>query len=255
MDDAANDTVLVTTGGGIARVTLNRPDARNALNLPMCHALLDTFRKLENDEDVRVVIVSGSGPVFCAGADLKERKGKSAAWVRDRRLAGFAAYDAIARCKRPTIMLAQGGVIGSGGEIALSCDIVVASTAAFFRFPEPQWGTVGATQRLQRAIGKRRAKDLLFTGRDMPADEAHTLGLVARLAEPERLEETGNKIARKIAAASPLAMELTKQAVENGEETDLSTGMRIELAAIDRLLAGDEWKKGIDAFTSKHGDK
>lgn len=245
--------VLLSVSDGIAHVTLNRPQARNALNLAMCQALRETFEALDGDDDVRVVLLDSKGTVFCAGADLKERKDKDEAWVLKRRLAGFAAYDAIGHCRRPVVALAQGPVVGSGGEISMSCDFIVASTAASFKFPEPQWGTVGATQRLQRVIGKRRAKELLFTGRVMPAEEAHTLGLVARLVAPDELVATGAEIAAAIAGASPLAMMLTKQAVDLGEEVDLDKGIRIELAAIERILADGSWRAGIDAFSKKHG--
>jgi len=250
---ATETPVLLAIDNGIARVTLNRPDKRNALNLAMCHALSSTFARLDADDDVRVVVLDAAGEVFCAGADLKERQGKDEAWVLQRRLAGFAAYDAIGRCRRPVFALTQGPVVGSGGEIAMSCDFIVASTRTTFKFPEPQWGTVGATQRLQRVIGKRRAKELLFTGRVMPAEEAYGLGLVARLVQPEELAATGKATAEAIAAASPLAMMLTKQAVDLGEETDLGTGIRIELAAIERCLADGGWRDGIAAFAKKHG--
>ena len=113
-------------------------------------------------------------------------------------------------------------------------------------FPEPLWGTVGATQRLQRVVGKRRAKELLFTGRTMPAEEALGLGLVARLVADAAAE--AEAVAATIAAAPPLAMALTKQAVELGEEVPLATGVRIELAQIERLLADGSWRKGIDQF-------
>lgn len=239
--------------GPVARVILSRPRARNALNLAMCHALREHFIALDADPGVHVVLLSAEGPVFCAGADLKERDGKDAAWVLQRRMAGFAAYDAIGACRKPVIALAQGPVVGSGGEIAMSCDFIIASTEASFRFPEPLWGTVGATQRLQRVIGKRRAKELLFTGRIMPADEALGLGLVARLVAPDDLAQEGESVARTIADAPALAMELTKQAVELGSQTDLASGIRIELAAIDRLLASDGWKDGIASFRKTHG--
>ncbi len=129
----------------------------------------------------------------------------------------------------------------------MACDFILASRKASFRFPEPQWGTVGATQRLQRVIGKRRAKELLFTGRAMPVDEAYGLGLIARIAED--VAAVANDIAAQIAKAPALAMALTKQAVDLGEEVALSTGIRIELAQIERILADGEWRKGIENFS------
>lgn len=247
--------ILVRRDGAIARVTLNRANARNALNLPMCLALRTAFQDLDGDETIRIVLLDAEGPVFCAGADLKERQGKDEAWVRQRRLASFAAYEAIERCSKPVVAVVQGPVVGSGGEISMSCDFIIASTAASFRFPEPQWGTVGATQRLQRVIGKRRAKELLFTGRAMPAAEALGLGLLARVVEPEALAEVAQDITQAIAAAPPLAMMLTKQAVDIGEETALSNGIRIEMAAIERCLADGGWRNGIATFAEAVGSK
>ncbi len=238
--------VLLRCDGAVARVTLNRLDARNALDLPMCHALREAFAALDADAEVRAVLLDANGPVFCAGADLRERRGKDEAWVRARRLASFAAYDAIERCSKPVVAVLDGPAIGSGGEIAMCCDFILASHAASFRFPEPQWGTVGATQRLQRVIGKRRAKELLFTGRLIPVEEAHALGLVARIVDDAALAAT--EAAAAIAKAPALAMALTKQAVDLGEEVALATGIRIEMAAIERVLADGGWRQGVESF-------
>ena len=212
----------------------------------MCLALRAAFEALDAQTDIRVVLLDAAGPVFCAGADLKERQGRDEAWVRSRRLAAFAAYEAIERCSRPVVAVVQGPAVGSGGEIAMAADFIVAARHASFRFPEPQWGTVGATQRLQRVVGKRRAKELLFTGRLMPVDEAYGLGLVARVADDAGA--AANEIAAGIAKAPALAMALTKQAVDLGEEVALATGIRIELAQIERLLADGGWRQGIETF-------
>ena len=239
--------------GPVARVTLNRPQSRNALNLPMCEALRDVFAAAAGMAEARVVLLDAAGPVFCAGADLKERDGKDAAWIKARRQAAFAAYAAIEKCAKPVIALVDGAVVGSGGEIAMSCDFIIASTAATFRFPEPGWGTVGATQRLQRVIGKRRAKELLFTGRAMPAEEAYGLGLVARLVGEGEVEAAGRAVAEQIAKAPPLAMMLTKQAVDMGEEVSLAEGLAIEMQKIEACLAGAEWREGLAAFARDVG--
>ncbi|TCO54384.1 enoyl-CoA hydratase/isomerase family protein [Actinocrispum wychmicini] len=240
--------VLVEITDGVASVVLNRPRARNGVNLAMCLALREAFEQLDSDDSVRVVLVRARGPVFCAGADLKERVGRDASWVRRRRQASFAAYEAIERCAKPVVALVQGPVVGSGGEIAMSCDFVIAVRTATFRFPEPHWGTVGATQRLQRVIGRQRAKELLFTNREMPADEAYRVGLVARLVEPDQLDDVGADVAAAIAKAPPLAIALTKQAVDLGSETDLDRGIRIEMAAIERNLADGGWRDGVAQF-------
>lgn len=247
MDD--ENPVRFIVEGPIARVILNRPASRNALNLPMCLALREAFEQIDADRSIRVVLISAEGVAFCAGADLSERKGRDQAWVRARRLSAFAAYDAIERCSRPVVAMVQGAVVGSGGEIAMACDFIIAASDTSFRFPEPLWGTVGATQRLQRVIGKRRAKEMLFTGRKMPVEEAYTLGLVARVVPSDQLLHVCNEIVGSIAAAPSLAIELTKQAIDLGEEVELAKGIRIELAAIERCLADDGWRRGIEQFS------
>lgn len=247
------DTLRLSREDDVVRLVLARAEARNALNERMCEELRKVFDNLDADPDVRCILVLAEGPVFCAGADLKERKGKDEAWIRQRRQKAFAAYDAIARCSKPVVAVIDGPVVGSGGEIAMSADFILASTRASFRFPEPQWGTVGATQRLQRVVGKRRAKELLFTGRIMPAEEALRLGLIARLVEPEALDELVTETAAQIAAAPALAIALTKRSVDLGEEMTLANGIRAEMAAIEHILATGDWKAGLDRFDASIG--
>jgi enoyl-CoA hydratase/carnithine racemase len=242
------DSVLLQRGDGVATVVLNRPLARNALDLAMCHQLRSVFEQLDADESVRAVLLCAAGPAFCAGADLKERKGRDENWVRSRRLASFAAYAAVERCAKPVVALVHGAVVGSGGEIAMSADFIVAADDVTFRFPEPHWGTVGATQRLQRVIGKRRAKELLFTSRVMPVEEASAAGLVSRVVPAAELVSEGERIVAAIACAPALAMALTKQAIDLGSETNLENGIRIEMAAIERCLADGGWRRGVESF-------
>ncbi|MGV9298155.1 enoyl-CoA hydratase/isomerase family protein [Amycolatopsis sp. NPDC003676] len=243
-----NERVTLDVAEGIARVELARPSARNAVDLAMCHALKEAFDAVDIS-DARVVLLSGAGPVFCAGADLKERTGKDAAWVRRRRVASFAAYAAIEACRCPVVALVHGTVVGSGGEITLAADFALAASGTVFRFPEPHWGTVGATQRLQRAIGKRRAKELLFTNTPLSAVDAASLGLVNRVV-PD-LAAAGAEVATAIAAAPPGAIALTKRAVDLGSETDLDRGIRIEMSAIEQNLADDSWRDGVARFTGE----
>ncbi len=237
MTEAIDTRVRTQVQDGIAQTELARPQARNAIDLAMCLQLRTTFEDLDSDPAVDAVLLSALGPVFCAGADLKERAGHDQAWIRRRRQASFAAYEAIERCSKPVVALVQGPVVGGGGEIAMSCDFIVASTDSTFRFPEPHWGTVGATQRLQRVVGKRRAKELLFTNRVLSAAEAHQIGLVSRVVEPDELRLAGEEIARTICRASALAIRLTKQAVDLGEEVELDLGIRIEMLSIEYNLA------------------
>lgn len=250
-----SDLVRVTQRDGVSEVVINRPEARNALNIELCHALLDTFSKFEMGENIRGVLLRSEGPVFCAGADLKERNGRDVAWVLARRRAAFDAYMAIEACPVPVICAVQGAVVGSGGEIAMASDFIIASDQTTFTFPEPQWGTIGATQRLQRVIGVSRAKELLFTGRKMPVDEAYALGLVARVVPADGLIDVARAVAEKVASAPHLAMQLTKQCVDAGSKTDLASGIEIEMDAIKRLLSESDWQAGLDRFGSEIGSR
>ena len=177
-----NSPVMVSVDGGVATIALNRPEVRNAVNLAMCEALLAASTEISLGREIRVVFVRGNGPVFCGGADLKERTVMTGEWIRARRLKAFAAYEALESLPMPCIALVHGAAIGSGVEIAAACDFIVATPEVTFRTPEAQRGTIGATQRLPRILGKRLAKDLMFTGREMGAGEAKAAGFVSRIA-------------------------------------------------------------------------
>jgi enoyl-CoA hydratase len=224
--------------GGVAMIALDRPEVRNALNLEMCEALLEATKKVA-EQDARAVFVRGNGPQFCGGADLNERKGKSEPWIRERRLRAFAAYGALESLPMPCIALVHGAVIGSGVEIAAACDFIVATPGATFRTPEAQRGTVGATQRLPRILGKRLAKDLMFTGRALTAEEARTAGLVSRVVEDLHKEAT--LIGEAILKAPALALKLAKRTIDRGIELDPQGALQAEIEAIEEQLAGGQW--------------
>jgi enoyl-CoA hydratase len=225
------------SAGGVATLTLKRPEARNALNLEMCEALLGAVTQMPSE--VSVVFIRGDGPVFCAGADLNERKGKDVDWIRARRAAAFAAYEAIEALPMPCIALVHGAVIGSGVEIAAACDFIVAAPDASFRTPEAQRGSVGATQRLPRVLGKRLAKDLMFTGRALSAEEARAAGFVSRIAVD--LEAARDEISQAILAASPQAVRLAKRSIDRGIELDPKGAREAEVEAIEEQLASGQW--------------
>ena len=231
-------TVEYSAVDGVATIALNRPAVRNALNLEMCEALLAATKRAI-DEDVRIVFVRGNGPVFCGGADLKERQGKTEQWIRQRRLKAFAAYEAIEAMPMPCVALVQGAAIGSGVEIAAACDFIVATADVTFRTPEAQRGTVGATQRLPRILGKRLAKDMMFTGRALTAEEARAAGLVARIVAD--LDMAKREIAEAVLKAPPLAMRLGKRAIDRGIELDPKGARQAEIEAIEEQLASGQW--------------
>lgn len=234
-------TLGFSSQAGVATITLERPEARNALDLAMCEDLLAAAGAAAADEALRVLFIRAAGPAFCAGADLKERSDKTREWVRARRLKAFAAYDALEALAIPVIAVVHGPAMGAGVEICTISDFVVATPEALFGTPEAQRGTIGATQRLPRIIGKQLAKDMMFTGRRLSAAEAQSAGLVARIVPGERLEEELARIAASISAAPALAIRQAKRCITRGVELDPAGALRLELEAIDEQLALGTW--------------
>ena len=226
---------------GVATITLNRPGSRNALNLAMCDRLIECAQECSSNPAIRLVLVRANGPAFCAGADLKEREGMSEAQVRERRMRGFAAYAALESLPMPVIAVVEGPAVGSGCEIAGACDFIVATPAASFRTPEALRGTVGATQRLPRILGKRLAKDLMFTGRTLRAEEARDAGLVSRLVLPSELESEIRKIAKTILEAPQQSLRLAKRCIDRGVELDAKGALDTEIVALEEQLASGSW--------------
>jgi len=232
-------TLQYSVESGVATILLDRPEARNALNGAMCDELCEAANRAAADASVQLVLVRGNGPVFCAGADVKERHGMSKEQVRARRLKGFAAYGALEALPMPAIAVVQGAALGSGVEIAAACDFIVATPDAVFGTPEAQRGTVGATQRLPRVLGKRLAKDLMFTGRRLTAEQARSAGFVSRISQD--VEKEIVEISKLILAAPPAAMRLAKRCIDRGVELDPQGALALELEAIDEQLASGQW--------------
>ena len=234
-------SVLYSAMDGVATLTLNRPESRNALNLDMCDRLISISQELQSNKDIRLVLVRATGPVFCAGADLKERQGMGEAQVRERRMQGFAAYAALEALPMPCIAVVEGPAVGSGCEIAGACDFIVATPQASFRTPEALRGTVGATQRLPRILGKRLAKDMMFTGRILSAQEASDGGLVSRLVLSSDLESEIQKITKIILETPSQSLRLAKRCIDRGVELDPKGALDTEIAAIEEQLASGSW--------------
>jgi enoyl-CoA hydratase len=245
------ETVTLNVTDGIATLRLNRPDQRNALNLQMCDDLKAAAETVAASSSARVLLVAANGPAFCGGADLKERENKDADWVRERRRHSYEAYAALSALEIPMVAVIEGPCAGSGCEIAAICDFIWASDKASFRYPEAQWGTVGATQRLPRLIGKAMAKELMFTGRAVLADEARAIGLINRLMPSDKLWENVNALAVQLAKAPPLAMKLAKRCIDQGMETTLERGIALEKEAVEQSLANKEWSAGVQAFANR----
>jgi enoyl-CoA hydratase len=234
-------TLHLKREGPVATVMLDRPDARNALNLAMCLDLLSVSEALKNDAQTRLLYIRGAGPAFCAGADLKERADKTREWVRERRMKAFAAYDALEALPFPVVAVVHGAAMGAGVEICTISDFVVATPEAFFGTPEAQRGTIGATQRLSKIIGRGLAKDMMYTGRRLTAEEARIAGLVSRIVGKDSLETELQAIAQSIAAVPVLAMRQAKRCISGGFETDRKGALALEVAAIDEQLAAGTW--------------
>lgn len=235
------------TPEGVVTLTLNRVEARNALNVALAEALARGCQRA-TAEQAKLVLIRANGPVFCAGADLRERQGMNDDQVRARRLKGFAAYAAIERLPMPAIAVVAGPAVGSGCEISAACDFIIATPAASFRTPEALWGTVGATQRLPRVLGKRLVKDMMFTGRALSAEEALAHGLVSRLVAPEALEETLSRIVATIVKAPVTGLRMAKRSIDEGLELDPRGALATELMAIEESLAAAEWKQAMAGF-------
>ena len=246
-------TLRIDVDAAVATLWLARPESRNALNVAMCQELVEACDVLELADTVRVIVVRGAGVAFCAGADLKERQGMSPAEIIARRVNGFTAYAAIEALSKPVIAAIQGPAYGSGCEIAAACDFVLADTSAAFKYPEVGWGTVGATQRLPRVVGRRMAKELLFTGRVVDAQEALQLGMVNHVFASDAFDAQVKAMAQQIAAANPLTVALTKHSIDAGLDTTREGAMAVELLAIQENLRRSDWKKAIAGF-GKKGD-
>ena len=232
---------------GVVTLWLNRPGARNALSLAMAEQLAAACRRA-TEEQARLVLVRAKGSVFCAGADLKERQGMSDDQVRARRVKGFAAYAALEALPMPAVAVVEGAAIGSGCEIAAACDFIIATPAARFSTPEALWGTVGATQRLPRILGKRLAKDMMLTGRVLSAEDALAHGLVARLLAPEALEAALAEVSATVVKALPAGLRIAKRCIDQGVELDPRGALATELLAIEEILDAAEWRAAMAGF-------
>jgi enoyl-CoA hydratase len=243
-------TLRYALDGGVATLTLDRPDARNALNRARCDDIVAAAVAARADAAMRLVLIRGAGPVFCAGADLKERGGMNADQVRARRLAAYTAYNAIESLPMPVIAVVHGAAIGSGCEIATACDFVIATPQAFFATPESMRGTVGATQRLPRIIGKPLAKDMMFTGRRLSAEEALAAGFVTRIVDAADIETVIADLAKNIIAAPPAALRQAKRCIDQGVELDPRGALALELEAMEENIAADTWRAGMSSVAN-----
>ncbi len=248
----AYQNITAATEDGVAVVTLNRPDVLNALNQTTMNELVDACEGFDRDEAVRCIVITGAGRAFAAGADIKEMAGASAPQM----LAGyrFQQWERIRKITTPIIAAVNGLALGGGCELAMLCDIIVASETAQFGQPEINLGIMpgaGGTQRLTRAIGKYRAMEMVLTGRPIPARQAEAWGLVTKVVPPEVVLDEAKGMAREIAGKAPVAVRLAKESVLKAFDTHLEGGLDFERKCFYLLFATEDRAEGISAFLEK----
>jgi enoyl-CoA hydratase len=256
MERAFETLQIASLDDGILQVLLDRPAAANAMNTQMGHDLLAMLTRLAAEPgETRCVVLSGSGArAFCAGGDLKERNGMTDAQWQAQHLVFERMIRALIDCPLPVIAAVNGAAYGGGLEIALGCDFIYASSAARFALTEVTLGIMpgcGGTQNLPRAVGERRAKELILSGAAFSAEEALGFGLVNRVCEPDKLLAAAIEAARRIARNGPLAVRQAKHAIHHGLELSLANGMLLEIEAYNRLVPTDDRREGILAFNEK----
>jgi len=236
----------------IALIELNRPKELNALNLQLMHELRDALQQLDKNENVRVIILTGNEQAFAAGADIKQMADKSA--VDMLMIDQFSTWDQIRKTKKPIIAAVSGFALGGGCELAMTCDMIIASESAKFGQPEIKIGVMpgaGGTQRLTKAIGKAKAMELILTGRFLTADEALFYGLVNRVVPVEMYLHEAITLAKEIAQQSPIAAQLAKESVNRSFETHLDEGLHFERKNFYLTFSSEDQKEGMKAFIEK----
>ena len=248
-----SDEVLVERPlPGIAVVRINRPDARNALNLQVRAMLAEHFTELGSDPDVRCIVLTGSERIFAAGADIRDLAERSAVEMMLRNT--HRLWNAIAACPKPVVAAVNGLALGGGCELAMHADIIVAGEGASFGQPEVRVGVMpgaGGTQRLTRAVGKFRAMKMVLTGQPVSAREALDMGLASEVVPDAEVQTRALALATEIAALPPLAVMQIKEVVLAGQDASLDAALMLERKAFQLLFASRDQKEGMRAFLDK----
>lgn len=241
---------------GVGIITINRPEALNAINQEVMEGVLSAAKNFDSDPEIGCMIITGEGKAFIAGADIKEMQAKSYMdmFISD----GPSQWDGFANTRTPIIAAVNGFALGGGCEIAMMCDFIIASEKAKFGQPEIKIGVIpgwGGTQRLTRAVGKAKAMDLTLTGRMMDAKEAESCGLVARVVAPEELMANALEAAKTIAGFGTPSVLIAKESVNRAFETTLNEGLKFERRMFYSLFATDDQAEGMSAFIEKRDPK
>jgi enoyl-CoA hydratase len=236
----------------VALIQLNRPKELNALNLQLMQELRDVLQQFDKNDKVRAIIITGNDQAFAAGADIKQMADKSA--IDMLQIDQFSTWDQIRKIKKPVIAAVSGFALGGGCELAMTCDMIIASESAKFGQPEIKLGVMpgaGGTQRLTRAIGKAKAMELVLTGRFLSAEEALALKLINKVVPVEMYLREAVQLAKEIAQMSPIAAQLAKEAVNRAFETHLEEGLQFERKNFYLAFATEDQKEGMSAFIEK----
>lgn len=236
----------------IALLRLNRPKELNALNLELMGEVREALKALDNNESVRVIIITGNERAFAAGADIKQMQDKNA--IDLLKIDQFSTWDQIKRTRKPIIAAVSGFALGGGCELVMHCDMVVASETAQFGQPEIKIGIMpgaGGTQRLPRAVGKALAMEMVLTGNFINAQRAYEAGLINRVVPVELYLDEAVKMAKEIAALSPIAVQLAKESVLKSYENNLTEGLYFERKNFYMCFAAEDQKEGMNAFVEK----
>jgi enoyl-CoA hydratase len=248
-----DDIVLLELRGPVGLITLNRPDALNALSTELMDALTAALRQCEGNADIGAMVLTGKGRAFAAGADIKEMANKTYA---DAYSEDFITrnWEEATRCRKPVIAAVNGLALGGGCELAMMCDFILCSEAARFGQPEVKVGVMpgaGGTQRLSRSIGKSKAMEMCLTGRMMLADEAERCGLVSRIIAADQLIDEAIRVATQMAELSRPMIMMTKEALNRSFEMPLAEGVRFERRLAHTTFALEDHKEGAAAFAEK----
>lgn len=244
--------ILAEIRGRVGLVTLNRPEAMNAFNPTLTRELMDALEAFDNDDSVGAMVVSGNQKVFAAGADIKEMAEKTAQQMADGDF--IANFDRIRAIRKPVIAAVSGWALGGGCEVALACDMIVASETAKFGQPEITIGVIpgaGGTQRLPRAVGKALAMEMILNNRTLTAQEALQYGLVNRVVPVNDYLDEALKLAEEIASRAPLAVRAAKKMINASYESSLTDGLAAERQAFYHLFDTEDQKEGMKAFVEK----
>jgi enoyl-CoA hydratase/carnithine racemase len=248
----ASVVVVERPAESVALIRINRPEARNALNMEVRKLLAQHMTELGNDNAVRCIVLTGNDKSFAAGADIKEMSGVGTVdmILRD----SLKLWRALAACPKPVIAAVNGFALGGGCEIAMTCDIIIAGESARFGQPEVKIGITpggGGTQRLTRAVGKYKAMKICLTGELFGAKEAFDMGLVSEVVPDAEVEKRALEMAQQIAALAPLAVQQIKEVILAGQDASLETGLRLEAKAIQLMFSTHDQKEGMAAFIEK----